>query len=135
MEDMRHRLPWNVNRLGCRAEYWFRPQAARNGAEAAAAVDPPLDRFMHLWALNRGILHYEAGRLDAALADFRHALEAGAPSVDCHYQMALVYRARRDWAGARAVDGPGNKGHEAALAAVEMAGVVAQLTRQPARER
>jgi len=49
-------LPWNVTRLGCRAEYWFRPQPARNGAEAAAAIDHDLDRFMHLWALNRGIL-------------------------------------------------------------------------------
>jgi glutamate-1-semialdehyde 2,1-aminomutase len=49
-------LPWNVTRLGCRAEYWFRREPARNGAEAAAALDPLLDRFMHLWALNRGIL-------------------------------------------------------------------------------
>ncbi len=49
-------VPWNVTRLGCRAEYWFRPQPARNGAEAAAAIDHDLDRFMHLWALNRGIL-------------------------------------------------------------------------------
>jgi 6,7-dimethyl-8-ribityllumazine synthase len=31
---------------------------------------------------------------------------------------------------ARAGDGPGNKGHEAAVAAIEMAEVVAQLTRQ-----
>ena len=31
---------------------------------------------------------------------------------------------------ARAGDGPGNKGHEAAIAAIEMAEVVAQLTRQ-----
>jgi glutamate-1-semialdehyde 2,1-aminomutase len=49
-------LPWIVKRLGCRAEYWFRPTAPRNGAEAAAAADPELDRFMHLFALNRGIL-------------------------------------------------------------------------------
>jgi glutamate-1-semialdehyde 2,1-aminomutase len=49
-------LPWNVTRLGCRAEYWFWPQPARNGAEAAAAIDHDLDGFMHLWALNRGIL-------------------------------------------------------------------------------
>ena len=34
---------------------------------------------------------------------------------------------------ARAGDGSGNKGHEAAIAAIEMAEVVAQLTRQPAR--
>jgi glutamate-1-semialdehyde 2,1-aminomutase len=49
-------LPWHVNRLGCRAEYWFRPTALRNGGEAAAAIDGELDRYMHLAALNRGIL-------------------------------------------------------------------------------
>jgi glutamate-1-semialdehyde 2,1-aminomutase len=48
--------PWIVKRLGCRAEYWFRPEPPRNGAEAAAAADFELDRFMHLFALNRGIL-------------------------------------------------------------------------------
>jgi glutamate-1-semialdehyde 2,1-aminomutase len=48
-------LPWTVQRLGCRAEYWFCPPP-RTGAEAAAAVDEALDAFMHLWALNRGIL-------------------------------------------------------------------------------
>jgi glutamate-1-semialdehyde 2,1-aminomutase len=50
------RLPWIVKRLGCRAEYWFRPTPPRNGGEAAAALDPELDRFMHLFALNRRIL-------------------------------------------------------------------------------
>jgi glutamate-1-semialdehyde 2,1-aminomutase len=49
-------LPWNVTQLGCRAEYWFRPQPAHNGGEAAAATDAELDRYMHLFALNRGIL-------------------------------------------------------------------------------
>jgi glutamate-1-semialdehyde 2,1-aminomutase len=49
-------LPWHVARLGCRAEYWFCERAPRNGSEAAAAVDPELDRYMHLAALNRGIL-------------------------------------------------------------------------------
>ena len=49
-------LPWIVKRLGCRAEYWFRPTPPRNGGEAAAAVDFELDRYMHLFALNRGIL-------------------------------------------------------------------------------
>ena len=48
-------LPWHVQRLGCRAEYWFCPPP-RNGTEAAAAVDAQLDAFMHLYALNRGIL-------------------------------------------------------------------------------
>jgi glutamate-1-semialdehyde 2,1-aminomutase len=49
-------LPWIVKRLGCRVEYWFRPAPPRNGAEAATAVDTELDRYMHLAALNRGIL-------------------------------------------------------------------------------
>ena len=49
-------VPWTVQRLGNRAEYWFRPTPARNGGEAAAAIDADLDRLMHLWALNRGIL-------------------------------------------------------------------------------
>jgi glutamate-1-semialdehyde 2,1-aminomutase len=50
-----HGLDWSVQQLGCRAEYWFCPLPA-NGADAAAAVDDELDAFMHLWALNRGIL-------------------------------------------------------------------------------
>jgi len=49
-------LPWHVTRLGCRAEYWFCPRPPRNGGEAAAAIDPELDRYMHLAALNRGVL-------------------------------------------------------------------------------
>ena len=48
-------LPWTVQRLGCRAEYWFCPPPS-NGAEAAAAVDAELDAFFHLYALNRGVL-------------------------------------------------------------------------------
>ncbi|HEY3528919.1 MAG TPA: aspartate aminotransferase family protein [Nocardioides sp.] len=51
----RHGLPWNVQRLGCRAEYWFCPPP-RNGAEAAAAMDDELEGFLHLWSLNRGVL-------------------------------------------------------------------------------
>lgn len=49
-------LPWHVTRLGCRAEYLFSPEPPRNGAEAASAMDFELERFMHLYALNRGIL-------------------------------------------------------------------------------
>lgn len=49
-------LPWIVKRLGCRTEYWFRESPPKNGGEAAAAVDYELDRYMHLYALNRGIL-------------------------------------------------------------------------------
>jgi glutamate-1-semialdehyde 2,1-aminomutase len=49
-------LPWIVKRLGGRVEYWFRQTPPRNGGEAAAAVDAELDRYMHLFALNRRIL-------------------------------------------------------------------------------
>jgi glutamate-1-semialdehyde 2,1-aminomutase len=52
----RYDLPWHVVRLGCRVEYLFRRDGARTGAEAAAGGDPALDRFIHLYALNRGIL-------------------------------------------------------------------------------
>ena len=49
-------LPWHVTRLGCRAEYLFGPDRPRNGAEAHAAGNFPLERYLHLFALNRGIL-------------------------------------------------------------------------------
>jgi glutamate-1-semialdehyde 2,1-aminomutase len=48
-------LPWHVQQLGCRAEYVFCPPP-RNGREAADAADQKLDAFMHLWAINRGVL-------------------------------------------------------------------------------
>jgi glutamate-1-semialdehyde 2,1-aminomutase len=52
----RHGLPWHVTRLGCRIEYLFRPERPRNGSEAAAGGNALLDRLIHLYALNRGIL-------------------------------------------------------------------------------
>ncbi len=81
-------LPWIVQRLGCRAEYWFRATAPRNGGAAAATADPLLDRYMHLAALNRGILltpfHNMAliapevteGDIDRHTAVFRESVEA-----------------------------------------------------------
>ena len=49
-------LPWHVTRLGCRVEYAFRGSPPTNGAQAAKAVDPDLDRYLHLFMLNRGVL-------------------------------------------------------------------------------
>jgi glutamate-1-semialdehyde aminotransferase len=49
-------LPWHVTRLGCRVEYLFGPERPRNGSEAHACADFGLERFMHLHALNRGVL-------------------------------------------------------------------------------
>ena len=51
-----HGLPWHVTQLGCRAEYRFSPSPAKTGAEAAAAIDADLDRYMHVYALNRGVI-------------------------------------------------------------------------------
>jgi glutamate-1-semialdehyde 2,1-aminomutase len=51
-----YHLPWIIKRLGCRAEYWFRKIPPKNGSEAFNAIDTELDRFMHLYSLNRGIL-------------------------------------------------------------------------------
>jgi glutamate-1-semialdehyde 2,1-aminomutase len=51
-----HGLAWNVTQLGCRAEYRFQPEPARNGTDAHEAADPELERYLHLHALNRGVL-------------------------------------------------------------------------------
>jgi glutamate-1-semialdehyde 2,1-aminomutase len=52
----RHGVPWHVTRLGARAEYHFVATPPRTGAEQAAHADPALERFLHLWAMNRGVL-------------------------------------------------------------------------------
>jgi len=48
--------PWQVSQLGCRAEYSFRSSAPRTGREAADADDFELQQFLHLHAINRGVL-------------------------------------------------------------------------------
>jgi glutamate-1-semialdehyde 2,1-aminomutase len=55
-EIKKHGLPWNVQRLGARTEYTFCQRPPRNGGESAAAADFELERFLHLYALNRGVL-------------------------------------------------------------------------------
>jgi glutamate-1-semialdehyde 2,1-aminomutase len=49
-------MPWHVTRLGCCAEYQFSAQAPRNGTEAHDAMDFELERYMHLYCMNHGIL-------------------------------------------------------------------------------
>jgi len=51
-----HALPWHVTRLGARVEYLFRSERPVTGSDAAAGADPLLDRLIHLYALNRGVL-------------------------------------------------------------------------------
>jgi glutamate-1-semialdehyde aminotransferase len=81
-------VPWHVTQLGARAEYHFMPVAPRTGAEQAAHIDFELERLLHLWALNRGVLmtpfHNMALMSPATVADdvdrhttvFRAAVEA-----------------------------------------------------------
>ena len=52
----RHHVPWHVTRLGARAEYHFMATRPRNGREQWDHSDPELERFLHLWAMNRGVL-------------------------------------------------------------------------------
>jgi glutamate-1-semialdehyde aminotransferase len=80
-------LPWHVTRLGCRAEYLFAAEPPMNGREAHDAMDFELERFMHLYAMNRGILltpfhnmalmspQTETGDVDHHTKVFREALK------------------------------------------------------------
>lgn len=62
-------LPWYVARLGCRVEFRFRPTPPKNGREALFEEDAsnqgdllkdgltgPLEKLIHLYLANRGIL-------------------------------------------------------------------------------
>ncbi len=50
-----HRVPWVVVQLGARAEYRFCPSVPRTGGESRAAHDGPLEEYLHLSTINRGI--------------------------------------------------------------------------------
>jgi glutamate-1-semialdehyde 2,1-aminomutase len=52
----RHGAPWSVTRLGARAEYHFMPNPPRDGADQVAHADAELERLLHLWVMNRGVL-------------------------------------------------------------------------------
>ena len=81
-------VPWQVAQLGTRAEYSFLPHAPHDGGEAAHADDFELQQYLHLHALNRGILmtpfHNMAlmspatssQDVDAHTAHFREAVES-----------------------------------------------------------
>jgi len=49
-------VPWSVVQLGARAEIRFTAPPPVNGGESAAADDPELDDYLHLYLHNRGIL-------------------------------------------------------------------------------
>ncbi|MDE3107605.1 MAG: aminotransferase class III-fold pyridoxal phosphate-dependent enzyme [Acidobacteriota bacterium] len=49
-------LAWSVSQLGARCEYRFATPAPSNGGESARASDPLLEDYLHLYAINRGVL-------------------------------------------------------------------------------
>ena len=51
-----HGMPWSIVSLGARCEYRYSPEPPRTGAESAAAGDPQLDEYLHLYLMNRGVL-------------------------------------------------------------------------------
>ncbi|MCD0491106.1 aspartate aminotransferase family protein [Chromobacterium violaceum] len=52
----RFALPWCVTQLGARCEFQFAARPPRNGSEAGAGQDVELERYIHLYLLNRGLL-------------------------------------------------------------------------------
>lgn len=51
-----HALPWPVVHVGARAEFICADRPPRNGAEARAAMQGPLEQAIHLYLINRGVL-------------------------------------------------------------------------------
>lgn len=52
----RHGAPWHVVRVGARVEFMCCPEPPRNGSESARAIHRPIDRAIHHYMLNRGIV-------------------------------------------------------------------------------
>jgi 6,7-dimethyl-8-ribityllumazine synthase len=128
-----------------------RLQAAALSALTAAGVAPSdvtLVRVPGAFEIPLAALHAaESGRFDAVVclgclirgetAHFEyissavaHGLADGAAATGVPMSFGVLTTNSIEEALARAGEGSGNKGHEAAVAAIEMAEVVAQLTRQ-----
>jgi 6,7-dimethyl-8-ribityllumazine synthase len=99
------------------------PMAAQHAAESGR-----FDAVVCLGCLIRGETpHFEY--ISSAVA---HGITAAAAATGIPMAFGVLTTNSAEEALARAVDGASNKGHEAAVAALEMADVVAQLT---AREK
>lgn len=83
----KYSAPWQVSQLGCRAEYSFRATAPKNGREAADADDFELQQYLHLHALNRGILMTPFHNM--ALMSPAHTAEDVARHTE-HFEEALA---------------------------------------------
>jgi 6,7-dimethyl-8-ribityllumazine synthase len=99
------------------------PLAAQHAAESGR-----FDAIVCLGCLIRGETpHFEY--ISSAVA---HGITAAARLTRVPMSFGVLTTNSAEEALARAGEGPGNKGHEAAVAALEMADVVTQLSRQAA---
>ena len=99
------------------------PLAAQHAAESGR-----FDAVVCLGCLIRG----ETPHMEFIAAAVADGLAAAAGATGVPMTFGVLTTNSIEEAIARAGDGPSNKGHEAAAAAIEMASVVAQLTRPPA---
>src|SRR5438067_13778965 len=99
------------------------PLAAQHAAESGR-----FDAVVCLGCVIRG----ETPHFEYIASAVSHGLTTAAAATGIPITFGVLTTNSVEEALARAGDGPGNKGHEAAVAAIEMAGVTAQLTRQAA---
>lgn len=96
------------------------PLAAQHAAETGR-----FDAVVCLGCLIRG----ETSHFEFIASAVAHGLTTAAAATGIPMALGVLTTNSVEEALARAGDGPGNKGHEAAVAAIEMADVVAQVTR------
>jgi 6,7-dimethyl-8-ribityllumazine synthase len=99
------------------------PLTAQHAAESGR-----FDAVVCLGCLIRG----ETSHFEFIASAVAHGLTTAAAATGIPMAFGVLTTNSVEEALARAGDGPGNKGHEAAVAAIEMAEVVAQVTRQAA---
>ena len=102
------------------------PLASQHAAESGR-----YDAIVCLGCLIRG----ETSHFEYISSAVSQGLTAAAAATGVPMAFGVLTTHSVEEALARAGDGPGNKGYEAAVAAVEMAEVVAQLTRQATPRR
>jgi len=100
-------------------------------AAQLAAESSEYDAIICLGCLIRG----ETPHFEYIASAVAHGLTAAAAATGIPIAFGVLTTNSVEDALARAGDGSGNKGHEAAVAAIQMAEVIAQLTRQPAPPR
>jgi 6,7-dimethyl-8-ribityllumazine synthase len=100
------------------------PLAAQHAAESGR-----FDAVVCLGCLIRG----ETPHFEYISSAVSHGLTTAAAATGVPMAFGVLTTNSAEEAVARAGDGPGNKGHEAAMAAMEMAEVLAQLTNAPSR--